>query len=218
VESIVLLGAPGSGKGTQTERICADFGYFRVSTGDIIRSEIRLGTDLGMKTKEFQEKGLLVPDDVVCDMVFNAVEAETSSIGVVFDGFPRTLFQADRLSSFLEQKKYKASLVFYFEVQFEEIARRILSRLSCPGCGAVYSAFVHGINVGEACPKCGQTVGIRSDDSLDVLKSRFDIFCRELDPILSYYGDRVIRVDATQTPDALFSFILGIVSKERSRV
>lgn len=202
MDAVVLLGAPGSGKGTQTGKLCDDFGYHRVSTGDIIRSEIRDGTLLGKSVAQYQATGMLVPDDTVCEMVFSNL-SRIDGRGLVFDGFPRTLLQAQRLERFFVERDLRG-FIFLFDVTFENIENRIVNRVSCPGCNAVFNSQVDGVSTGAPCPRCGTRIGVRQDDTIEVLRHRYDIFRREVDPILEFYGDKVHVIAGNRPADDVY--------------
>lgn len=210
MDAVVLLGAPGSGKGTQTARLCEEFNYNRVSTGDIIRFEIREGTLLGKTVEKYQATGLLVPDDTVCEMVFSNL-SRIDVRGLVFDGFPRTLLQAQRLESFYVERDIRG-FVFLFDVTFENIESRIVNRVSCPGCNTVFNRSLDRVEAGIPCPRCGTRVGVRQDDTIEVLRKRYDIFRRELDPILEFYGDKVQVIPSNRPADEVYLDIIKLMN------
>ncbi len=206
MDAVVLLGAPGSGKGTQTAKLCEEFNYNRVSTGDIIRFEIRERTLFGKTVEEYQAKGLLVPDDTVCEMVFSYL-SRIDGRGLVFDGFPRTLFQAQMLDSFFCERDIRG-LVFLFDVTFENIESRIVNRVSCPGCNTVFNRSLDRLEAGVPCPRCGTGIGVRQDDTIEVLRNRYDIFRREVDPILGFYGRKVHVIPGNRPADEVYLDII----------
>ena len=210
MDAVVLLGAPGSGKGTQTARLCEEFNYNRVSTGDIIRFEIREGTLLGKTVEKYQATGLLVPDDTVCEMVFSNL-SRIDVRGLVFDGFPRTLLQAQRLESFYVERDIRG-FVFLFDVTFENIESRIVNRVSCPGCNTVFNRSLDRVEAGIPCPRCGTRVGVRQDDTIEVLRNRYDIFRRELDPILEFYGGKVQVIPSNRPADEVYLDIIKLMN------
>ncbi|NBV83837.1 hypothetical protein EBR57_06940, partial [bacterium] len=198
-------------KGTQSAKLCADLGYTRVSTGDIIRGEIRQGTLLGKSVAQYQAKGLLVPDDIVCEMVFVNL-AHLDERGLIFDGFPRTLLQAQRLDRFFVEHDIRAHIILV-DVAFDAIESRIVNRVSCPSCNSVYNRNVDSVLPGTPCPRCGTTVVVRQDDTVEVLKNRYDIYCREIAPILAFYSDRVQTISGTQTPEVVYRQIRELMNR-----
>lgn len=207
MNAIILLGAPGSGKGTQTSLLCDNSSFYRVSTGDIIRGEIRRGTLLGKSVGVYQAKGELVPDDVVCDMVFSNLD-ELEDLALIFDGFPRTLYQAQELDKFLERKSYVTS-IFLIEVSFDSLLARIASRICCTSCDGVFRADKEGLSAGSLCPKCGSTLAIRKDDKPDVVRNRYEIYCKEISPVKQFYGNRIQTVNGLQDPNVIQAEILN---------
>lgn len=209
VNAVILLGAPGAGKGTQTSLLCNEYGFFRVSTGDIIRAEVKLGSFLGKTVAHFQDKGQLVPDDLVSELVFSRLRALESD-SFVFDGFPRTLAQAIKLDEYLQASSLSSSVVLV-DVPFESIRTRILGRLYCPGCQSIFSSLASAAYEGMPCPCCGVQLAVRPDDNIEVLKDRYDIYNREIGPILEYYGSRVRSVDGTQPSEMVYDSLVRLL-------
>lgn len=216
MDAVVLLGAPGSGKGTQTTRLCSDFGFYRVSTGDIIRNEVLKGTLLGKSVSNLQSTGRLVPDDVVCDMVFSNLSL-VSDRNFIFDGFPRTLYQAEKLGEFFT-KNSSRTFIFLLDLAFEKILARIINRLSCTKCGAVYNSKEEFVAVGAPCGICGSALVVRQDDNPTVLKERYDIYQKEIMPIVDFFGTEVTVIDGGQSPEFVFSQISKKIQKTIPKV
>lgn len=196
--AIVLVGPPGCGKGTQASLLYKEKGFFPFSTGDCIRQEIASGSDLGAQLKEICDAGGLVADDLILDMTQKAVDRlETNK--VLFDGFPRTLEQAKKLSALL-QGAWKL-LVLYFSVEDDVVCDRILGRFSCERCGQGYNDKTLLPKVGGVCDSCGSTNFVRrTDDNVETIRKRLATYKEATDPIVRFYKDagRVVVVDAAQ--------------------
>ncbi len=208
---IVLFGAPGSGKGTQSELLVNEFGYTRISTGDVIRSEINAGSVLGKLTKEFQSKGQLVPDELVDEMVGNLLSSSVNELGLVFDGYPRTVSQCRTLDSMVSNISGENQVFFiYLNASLSELSSRIASRILCSSCSSVFSRDL-GFSPGSVCPHCMGLLTVRADDSADIVASRFSVFLKELDPILSFYGDRLKEVSADGSAVHVYNQIKKVI-------
>lgn len=191
---ISLLGPPGAGKGTQAARAAARFGLAHLSTGAIFREEIGRGTSLGREIEGTVKAGLLVADDVVDRVVFRRIAGPG---GFVLDGYPRNLSQARSLDAFLEGSVPLDGAVF-LDVSEGEVLRRLGDRYTCPSCGPVRAP-------GGACPSCGKALERRSDDSPEVIRRRFQEYHRVTGPLLSYYGQRLARIDGDAEVDEVWS-------------
>ena len=204
---IVLLGPPASGKGTQADRIASAFGVPHVSTGALLRSECARGTSLGREADEWTRKGLLVPDELAVRIVTTWMQSNGPRF--LFDGFPRTVGQAENLDASLAAMKAPLDLVVLLEVPDDEIRRRILDRLSCMKCGATYAAALHGHAVGDPCPRCGSPLVRRNDDTEETLAQRLDVYRRMTLPVVAYYRENssgiLHRIDASGESDAIFA-------------
>ena len=187
---LVLLGPPGSGKGTQAERLSSEFGLTRISTGDILRAEVTRGTELGMSVKGIMEAGDLVPDSVVLDLVSR--EMESTGSGYVLDGFPRTVAQAEGLDGSLENQNTKLDLVIALELEDQVIVDRLRHRRSCPTCGAVYNLIAARPRVDGVCDACGSALVQRDDDKEETIRDRLRVYRDETEPLKKYYAERGI--------------------------
>ena len=183
--NLVLLGAPGAGKGTQAKIISEAYGIPQVSTGDMFREAMRQGTDMGMKAKQFIDQGKLVPDDIVIGIVGARLSQPDVSSGYILDGFPRTLEQARALDDIQDLDS-----VIYIDVDFAVLLERLAGRRSCPECGAVYHVVNNPPQVNGRCDKCGAGLVQREDDTEDTLKERLATFEKMTSPLISYYEDR----------------------------
>ena len=206
-QRIVLLGPPASGKGTQADSLSEAFGIPHVSTGALLRSECERGTALGHEADAWTCKGLLVPDELAVRIVATWMQANGPRF--LFDGFPRTVGQAEHLDTALAELKAPLDLVILLELSDEAIRLRILERISCLKCGATFSATLHGIAEGQPCPRCGALLVRRKDDSAEALEKRLQVY-RELTlPVVSYYEhvspSILHRIDAGKGSDEIFS-------------
>jgi len=215
-QRIVLLGPPASGKGTQADRLSKTFGIPHVSTGALLRSECARETVLGREADEWTSKGLLVPDELAVRIV--ATWMQEHGAVFLFDGFPRTVGQAEHLDRALDHLKAPLELVVLLELPEQEIRRRILERLSCLACGATFSSSLHGYIQGSACPNCGAPLVRRNDDTEAALAQRLEVYNQLTLPVVSYYektAPRILyRVDAAQGSDAIFAKIAVLVENK----
>lgn len=183
---LILLGAPGAGKGSQATKISSEYGIPHISTGDVFRANIAQGTELGLYAKSFIEKGELVPDQVVVDIVADRIKRADCQKGFLLDGFPRTIAQAEALGKLTEIDK-----VINIEVDFALIVKRITGRRMCE-CGEIYHISTYNKDV---CAKCGKQLYQRKDDTEDTVKNRLDIYTKQTTPLIEYYRNKGILVD-----------------------
>ena len=179
---LIFLGPPGAGKGTQAERIAAAHKIPHISTGDMLRAEMRQGTELGIAAKAFTDRGELVPDEVIIGMVKLRIAQPDCENGFLFDGFPRTVAQADALADICEIDR-----VINIDVPFERLIDRISGRRMCPACGA---AFHVSTFAGESCDKCGAPLYQRDDDKPETVKNRLLVYEKQTQPLIDYYASR----------------------------
>jgi len=182
---LVLLGPPGSGKGTQGERLARALGVPRISTGDILRRNLALGTDLGKKAKVFMESGKLVPDDLIIAMTAERLKEPDARKGFILDGFPRTIAQAEALS---QLTPLDAVVTLFLEP--EELVKRSAGRRVCPNCESVYHVLSNPPKKVGICDKCGAALVTRPDDREDVVRTRIETYERQTAPLISYYKER----------------------------
>ncbi len=183
---LILLGAPGAGKGTQAEIISKRFNVPTISTGEIIRIAIREKTELGIKASEFINQGLLVPDDVVIKMVEDRVKKCDCKDGYILDGFPRTVPQAQAL----EKMNVKIDKVIYMEVDEEKVIKRLSGRRQCEDCGTIYHIKYKPPKKANICDSCGGNIIIRQDDSVETIKKRLEVYNKQTRPLKEYYSDK----------------------------
>lgn len=211
---IIMLGAPGAGKGTQAKRVAEEYGIPHISTGDIFRANIRDNTELGKKAKEYMDKGLLVPDELTCDLVMNRISEADCKDGFVLDGFPRTIPQADALTKALEEKGMSMDAAVDIEVPDENIIGRMAGRRFCPKCGATYHVVALPPKSEGICDNDGEKLVIRDDDKEETVRNRLSVYHKETQPLIDYYKKaRILKtVDGTKTADEVFDGIKAVLS------
>lgn len=205
--NIVLLGFPGAGKGTQAVKLEEKYCFKHVSTGDLIRAEISSGTPLGKQVSALIKQGNLVPDSLITDILINAIKEEKK--GVIFDGYPRTISQAEALDKYLAQQGQQIDAVVLIKLSEEEVLRRLTSRRICKKCGAIYN--IYSKDYTGVCTKCGGELYTRPDDEINSAKHRLEVFKKETEPLLSYYGSKenYVTVDGSKTAEEVFSSIIA---------
>jgi adenylate kinase len=205
---IVLLGAPGAGKGTQCKRIVEKYGLTHLSSGDILRQEKAAGSVLGRKAQSYMDSGELVPDEVIVEMMADAIK-KTPKNGFVLDGFPRTVNQADRLDKSLAYNGKRIDAVLNLKVDDRIVIERMTGRRSCPQCGAVYHIENLRPKVEGICDNDGTTLIQRSDDSLEVVKNRLKTYHQQTEPVVDYYrkNNTVYDIDANKNVDEVTALL-----------
>lgn len=210
---IIMLGAPGAGKGTQAKMIADKYSIPHISTGDIFRANIKNGTELGKKAKTYMDQGLLVPDELVVDLVVERVGQEDCSNGYVLDGFPRTIPQAESLDAALEKLGSKVDYAINVEVPDENIVRRMSGRRACVACGATYHIVHIPTKVEGICDRCGSELILRDDDKPETVKKRLAVYHEQTQPLIDYYNDKkvLVEVDGTKDMNDVFTDIVKIL-------
>lgn len=210
---IIMLGAPGAGKGTQAKMIADKYSIPHISTGDIFRANIKNGTELGKKAKTYMDQGLLVPDELVVDLVVDRVGQEDCSNGYVLDGFPRTIPQAESLDAALEKLGSKVDYAINVEVPDENIVRRMSGRRACVACGATYHIVHIPTKVEGICDRCGSELILRDDDKPETVKKRLVVYHEQTQPLIDYYNDKkvLVEVDGTKDMNDVFTDIVKIL-------
>lgn len=210
---IIMLGAPGAGKGTQAKKIADVCNIPHISTGDIFRANIKNGTELGAKAKAYMDKGLLVPDELVCDLVVDRIQQDDCKDGFILDGFPRTIPQAEALTNALNAIGQNMDFAIDVDVPDENIINRMSGRRACVGCGATYHLVFNPTKVGGICDVCGEKLILREDDKPETVKNRLNVYHEQTQPLIDYYkGQGILRtVDGTKAMDEVFADILKVL-------
>lgn len=206
---IIMLGAPGAGKGTQAKMIAHKYSIPHISTGDIFRANIKEGTELGRRAKEYMDQGLLVPDELTVDLVVDRLQKEDCANGFILDGFPRTISQAEAL------KNANQTLDFAIDVDVpdESIVSRMAGRRACVGCGATYHIKYNAPKTEGVCDVCGKELILRDDDKAETVQKRLKVYHDQTQPLIDYYKEvGILRtVDGTQNMDDVFAAIVTIL-------
>lgn len=210
---IVMLGAPGAGKGTQAIKIADTYGIPHVSTGDIFRANIKAGTELGKKAKSYMDQGGLVPDEVTIGMLMDRIHENDCRNGYVLDGFPRTIPQAESLTKALAADGQKVDYAVNVDVPDENIISRMGGRRACLNCGATYHVTFNPPKQEGICDLCGSKLVLRSDDQPETVKNRLDVYHKQTQPLIDYYRKEGVlkEVDGTQDMDKVFADIRAIL-------
>lgn len=206
---IIMLGAPGAGKGTQAKKIAAKYGIPHISTGDIFRANIKNGTELGKKAKTYMDQGLLVPDELVVDLVVDRVNQDDCKNGYVLDGFPRTIPQAEALTEALEKMGQKVDFAIDVNVPDENIVKHMGGRRACVTCGATYHMVYAPTKKEGICDTCGGELILRDDDKPETVQKRLNVYHDQTQPLIDYYTSQGIlrTVDGTVDIDDVFRAI-----------
>lgn len=210
---IVMLGAPGAGKGTQAKMIASKYQVPHISTGDIFRANIKNGTELGKKAKEYMDQGLLVPDELTVDLVIDRLSQDDCKKGYILDGFPRTIPQAEALDAALAKRGEKMDFAINVDVPDENIISRMSGRRACTGCGATYHIVYNPSKKGDVCEVCGETLILRDDDKPETVQKRLIVYHDQTQPLIDYYtGQSILKtVDGTQDMNDVFAAITEIL-------
>ena len=210
---IIMLGAPGAGKGTQAKKIAAKYGIPHISTGDIFRANIKNGTELGKKAKTYMDQGLLVPDELVCDLVVDRVQQDDCKKGYILDGFPRTIPQAESLDAALSRLGEAVDYAINVEVPDENIVKRMGGRRACVGCGATYHLVYAAPKKEGICDNCGAELILRDDDKPETVQKRLGVYHEQTQPLIDYYTKKGIlkEVDGTMDMGDVFKAIVEIL-------
>ncbi|MBL7190965.1 adenylate kinase [bacterium] len=192
---LILLGPPGAGKGTQAKKMAGKYGIPQISTGDILRENVRQGTDLGKKAKTYMEAGDLVPDALVMDMVKERLSEDDCSKGFILDGFPRTIAQAEELSPLLDGMNKILNGVVSIVVDDEELVKRLTARFLCRKCGYIYNRFTDPPPQNNECKVCGGEVYQRDDDKEETVRNRLKVYRQKTEPLINFYKSRGLLLD-----------------------
>lgn len=212
--NLILFGAPGAGKGTQGELLAGRYGLVRLSTGDLLRDAMREGTRLGLEARAYYDAGELVPDGVILGMVREAMQRAANSGGFIFDGFPRTVTQAEGLQALLDDLGEPLDAVIVLDVDDEEIVKRLGGRLSCPECGAVYNRYSSPPKQEGVCDRCGGTLTQREDDRPDTVRRRLAVYRDQTAPLIGFYeatDTPVYHIDGDRAVEEVQSELVGLM-------
>ena len=209
----ILLGPPGAGKGTQAAKIVEKYNIPHISTGDIFRANIKNGTELGKKAKTYMDQGLLVPDELVCDLVVDRIQQDDCKKGYILDGFPRTIPQAESLDKALQAIGEKMDYAIDVEVPDENIVKRMGGRRACVGCGATYHLVYAPTKKEGICDVCGGELILRDDDKPETVQKRLGVYHEQTQPLIDYYKNQGIlrEVDGSVDMEDVFKEILNIL-------
>lgn len=212
---IIMLGAPGAGKGTQAKRLAEKYAIPHISTGDIFRANIKNKTELGRKAKEYIDQGLLVPDELTCSLVVDRIVKDDCANGYILDGFPRTIPQAHALDEALARLGEDMDFAIDVDVPDEAIVSRMSGRRACVGCGATYHIEFNPPKTEGICDDCGEALILRDDDKPETVQKRLDVYHSQTQPLIEYYkGKGILRkVDGTQPMDQVFEDILNVLGE-----
>lgn len=212
----VLLGPPGAGKGTQAVRLVEKYEIPHISTGDIFRKNIKEGTELGKKAQEYMNAGALVPDELVVDLVKDRLQQDDCKNGFLLDGFPRTIFQAEKLDEFLSESNLKMDIVINLKVEKEAVIKRLTGRRVCKDCGASY----HIVNIPPkkegVCDICGGELIQRKDDNIETVENRINVYEEQTAPLIGYYKEAgsLVDFDGEASLDEVFDAIVQAIGEQ----
>ena len=213
--NITFVGAPGAGKGTQASVIAQKMNLIHIASGDLFRQAIEQGTELGMQAKSYMEKGVLVPDEITTQMVLERMSAPDSEAGVILDGFPRNLEQAEALGKALAQQNKAIDKVVYIKVPEEELIKRLSGRWICRQCQSVYNITNSPPKVEGKCDKCGGELYQRPDDNAETVKKRLEVFFNQTEPLIEYYTKRgkLLDIEGKGSIDEITQRIMTVLAK-----
>ena len=206
---IILVGPPGAGKGTQAEKIVAKYNVAHISTGDILRANVKAGTELGKKAKSFMDAGALVPDDVIVGMMRGRLAEDDCKNGFILDGFPRTVPQAEALDSLLAEMGIKLDGVILLDVDDDTVVERLCGRRMCKKCGRIFHVSFKPSSKGDLCDECGGELYQRDDDKESVIRQRLAVYHSQTAPLVDYYGKAglLLRVPGAEAGDKVLGHI-----------
>lgn len=212
---IIMLGAPGAGKGTQAKKIAEKYGVPHISTGDIFRANIKGGTELGMKAKSYMDQGQLVPDDVTIGMLLDRISEADCANGYVLDGFPRTIPQAESLTNALNERGEKMDYAVNVDVPDEAIVTRMSGRRACLACGATYHIVYNAPKTEGICDTCGEKLVLRDDDKPETVQKRLSVYHDQTQLLIDYYqaAGILVTVDGTKDLNEVFKDITVVLGE-----
>ena len=207
--NLLIIGAPGAGKGTMSDLLINTYHLVHVSTGDMLRAAVKAGTPVGLKAQEYMNKGALVPDEVIHDIIVERLSQDDIKAGFLFDGYPRTIAQAQDLDLILKEIGLKIDAVINLNIEDDELIKRITGRRLCPTCGEIFNIYYKAPAKEGICDKCGAELITRKDDNLESLTVRLQEYHKNTQPVIEYYekAGLVATVDAKQGVDEVFGDI-----------
>ena len=213
--NLLIIGAPGAGKGTMSENIIDDYHLIHVSTGDMLREAVKNGTAVGLKAQEYMNKGELVPDETIHDIIVERFSKDDIDAGFLFDGYPRTYAQAVDLDEILKQLNKKLDCVINMNIDDQKLIERITGRRLCPTCGEIYNIYSRPSKVEGVCDECGADLIQRKDDNLESLNVRLSEYHKKTQPVIEYYEKLGIvkHVDASQSQEQVYEDIRKILEE-----
>jgi len=211
---LVLLGPPGAGKGTQAKQLIDKYEIPQISTGDILRQAVKDGTTLGKEAKTYMDKGELVPDDVIIGIVKERIQADDCQQGYIFDGFPRTVAQAEALDCMLKELSTQLDAVVSIDVPEAEVVKRLSGRRTCKGCGTLFHVIFNPPSKKGVCDACGGELFQRDDDNEATIRQRLSVYTNQTAPLIDYYSQAGIlkAVPGTGAPDEIFDGICNVLA------
>lgn len=211
---LVFLGAPGVGKGTQADKVAAQYGIRKISTGDLLREAVRNQTKLGLEAKGYMDQGKLVPDSVVIGLVRDKLADPSYAKGFVLDGFPRTVPQAEELGRVLNERGFQLNRVINFQVSREDVVKRLSGRRSCPKCQATYHVDFAPSKKGTLCDRCGEALIQRSDDQREAIETRLRVYEEQTAPLISFYEKKnmLSHLDGAGAVEAVFQGLTKVLA------
>jgi adenylate kinase len=214
--NIILFGPPGAGKGTQAQILEKRFGLLQISTGDMLREHVAKGTELGLKAKEYMEKGQLVPDEIILSMVKERLSQPDAQKGFILDGFPRTVAQAEALDKMLEEMGRKIEFVLALIVPDDELVTRLTGRRTCKNCGMMYHIKFKPPKVEGKCDVCGGELYQRPDDNEETVRNRLKVYHESTAPLIEYYKNKgvLFEIDGTKSIEEITQEIINILEKK----
>lgn len=211
--NLLIVGAPGAGKGTMSDLLVEKYGVIHVSTGDMLRSAIKEGTKTGLKAQEYMNKGLLVPDEVIHDIIVERLAKDDIKQGFLMDGYPRNVEQAKDFDSILKELKQKIDLVISLNIEDELLMKRVTGRRLCPTCGEIYNIYFRAPKQEGICDKCNSALNQRKDDNAESLKVRLNEYHTVTEPVINYYREQglVDDVDSSKDIGKVFEDVCSVI-------
>jgi adenylate kinase len=211
---LVFLGAPGVGKGTQADKVAAQYGVRKISTGDLLREAVRNQTKLGLEAKGYMDQGKLVPDSVVIGLVRDKLADSSYAKGFILDGFPRTVPQAEELGTVLKERGFQLDRVINFKVSRADVVKRLSGRRSCPKCQTTYHVDFAPSRKGNLCDRCGEALIQRSDDQREAIETRLRVYEEQTAPLINFYEKKNLlsHLDGAGAVEAVYQSLTKVLA------